>query len=287
MDTQDFFTQTKNSYYFVENVEKHFPLLSLMKKSRFFNNLSTLFHVTIEDLYDVVNILNIPHKHMFEYVKSKPRTTNDGFPILIEENTHYKYVKNNYGVFFKDYYHTYLKENNYIDLLTSKIGSFILTRQFNDFFTNDIMFKSERRYPKGINITRYTEIGDINFEYRHLTCDDIVNLLTHEGAADEMIKVPKFNIYSNSNVFYIELPSFIVHGREYENSLTIPYEALYNGDWSIVENVKVSGHIKPNANEKLGQDHNNFFSGLQKDAPHFAFDDVKKIKELFLKYVKK
>lgn len=287
MDTQNFFTETKNSYYFVENVEKHFPLLSLMEKSRFFNDLSKLLHVTIEELYDVVNISQIPHKKMFEYVKLKHIKTNGDFPILIEKNTHYKYAKNQYGIFFKDYYHTYLKEHNYIGLLTSKIAGFILTRQFYDFFTNDIMYKSERRYPKDINITRYTEIGDIKFEYNHLTCEDIVNLLTHEGAVDEMIKVPKFNIYSNSDVFYIELPPFYVHGRNYENSLSIPFEALYKGDWSIVENLKVSCHIKPNANEKLGKDPNNFFYGLQKDAPYFYFDDVNKIKELFIKYVQK
>ena len=90
------------------------------------------------------------------------------------------------------------------------------------------------------------------------------------------------NFYgSNLSCFYVELPSIIVHGVEYTKSLTIPYEALYNGDWGMVEDVKVISDISPNANEKLGKDPNNWYCGIQKDAPLFQMDEVKQIEKLF------
>ena len=39
--------------------------------------------------------------------------------------------------------------------------------------------------------------------------------------------------------------------------------------------------IKPNANELLGKDKNNWFEGLQKDSPYFNHKEVANVKKLF------
>lgn len=272
---------TKNDYYFVEDVEKHFPLLDMMKKTKFFNELSNVLHVTIEDLYHVVNELQIPHKSMFSYEKGTFVSKDNGFPILLEENTYYKWVEKD-GYAQKKYVNTYLVENQFITLLAEKIIFCILSRQFKDFFDNELMCKIVRKYPSDLNITPSMQISDIPFELSHLTCADIANLLINKDAANDIKRVTKCHIYgSNLSCFYVELPSIIVHGVEYTKSLTIPYESLYNGDWGMVENVNIISDIYPNANEKLGQDYNNWYHGKQKDAPLFQMDEVKQIEELF------
>jgi hypothetical protein len=73
----------------------------------------------------------------------------------------------------------------------------------------------------------------------------------------------------------------MIHGHKYDISLYIPREAITNDDWSIVENQKMFGIIKPNANELLGKDKNNWFEGLQKDSPYFNHKEVETIKKRF------
>ena len=277
---------TKNDYYFVEDVEKHFPLLDMMKKTKFFNDLSNVLHVTIEDLYNVVNELEITFGRMFSYEKGNFAKKDNEFPILIEKKTHYKWVNNSYKEQVKFFVNTYLVENRYITLIGEKIIYTILSRQFKDFFTNEIMLKFEKKYPFDINITPFMAIGELSIDYHHLTCGDIVNLLTNENAANELVEVSKCHFYGHSlSSFYVELPSITIHGNTYQKSLTIPYQALYSGDWGMVENVNVISDIKPNANKKLGQDPNNWYEGRQKDAPLFQMDEVKQIKELFMKTI--
>ena len=83
--------------------------------------------------------------------------------------------------------------------------------------------------------------------------------------------------------FYLHLGDCNVQGHTYRISMTIPYKALYDKDFNLVEKHEVFGVIKPNANKKLGNDSNNWYNGEQKNNPHWEIyykDYIQELKKL-------
>ena len=179
----------------------------------------------------------------------------------------------------KTYHNVYIKENTYIHLMFSKIIEHIITTYYPKF----AIYEDVPRFDKQIKIKPQTSITEIEREYRDckLTALDIVKLLDNPKYSVETVKKLKYNIYSDGNIIYYPITSFMIHGHKYDISLYIPKDAIINDDWSIVENQRIFSVIKPNANELLGKDKNNWFEGLQKDSPYFNHKEVAKVKKLF------
>ena len=179
----------------------------------------------------------------------------------------------------KHYHNVYIKENTYIHLIFPKIIEYIITTYYHKF----AIYEEVPRFNKQINIKPNTSIKEIEREYNDcdLTARDIVKLLNNPQYSLGKIEKLKYRIYSDGNIIYYPITSLVIHGHKYDISLYIPREAIVNDDWSIVENQKMFSIIKPNANELLGKDKNNWFEGLQKDSPYFNHKEVAKVKKLF------
>lgn len=201
---------------------------------------------------------------------------------MVAENGVYsekrEWVRGSYTI-KKIYHNVYIRENTYINLIFPKIIEHIITTNYPKF----AIYKDVPRFNKQINIKPNTSIAEIEREYRdcNMTALDIVKLLDNPKYSIETVKKLKYNIYGNGDIIFYPITSLMIHGRKYDISLYIPREAIINDDWSIVENQKMFSIIKPNANELLGRDKNNWFEGLQKDSPYFNHKEVETIKKKF------
>ena len=193
-----------------------------------------------------------------------------------------KVWKNGRIIITQTYHNVYIEENEYISLIVPKIIEFIIATYYPKF----AIYQKVKRFDNKIIIKPNMKIDDICREYRgyNLTANDIVNLLNNPTYATEHVNKLVYNIYGcGADVIYYPLPSVEVHGHKYNMSLVIPREAIVNNDWSVVENYNLSSIIKPNANELLGRDKNNWFSGKQKDNPYWNCKEMKMLKEIFEK----
>lgn len=179
----------------------------------------------------------------------------------------------------KNYHNVYIRENTYIHLMFPKIIEHIITTYYPKF----AIYEDVPRFDKQIKIKPQTSITEIKREYAEydLTALDIVKLLNNPNYSTETVKRLKYKIYSDGDTIYYPITSLMIHGHKYDISLYVPREAIINDDWSLVEKQKMSGIIKPNANELLGKDKNNWFEGLQKDSPYFNHKEVETIKKRF------
>ena len=179
----------------------------------------------------------------------------------------------------KNYHNVYIRENTYIHLMFPKIIEYIITTYYPKF----AIYEDVPRFDKQIKIKPNTSLTEIKREYTEydLTALDIVKLLNNPNYSTETVKKLKYKIYSDGDTIYYPITSLMIHGHKYDISLYVPREAIINDDWSLVENQKMYGIIKPNANELLGKDKNNWFEGLQKDSPYFSHKEVETIKKRF------
>ena len=201
--------------------------------------------------------------------------------MVAEKGVYSEKRKWSYGSYTiqKTYYNVYIKENTYIHLMFPKIIEYIITTYYPKF----AIYEDIPRFDKQIKIKPNTSIEDIEREYRDckLTALDIVKLLNNPNYSTETVKKLKYKIYSDSNLIYYPITSLMIHGHKYDISLYIPRDAIVKDDWSLVENQRMFSIIKPNANELLGKDKNNWFEGLQKDSPYFNHKEVETIKKRF------
>lgn len=201
--------------------------------------------------------------------------------MVAEKGVYSEKRKWSYGTctIIKTYHNVYIKENTYIHLMFPKIIEHIITTYYPKF----AIYEDVPRFDKQIKIKPNTSITEIKREYTEydLTALDIVKLLNNPNYSTETVKKLKYKIYSDGNIIFYPITSLMIHGHKYDISLYIPREAIINDDWSIVENQKMFSIIKPNANELLGRDKNNWFEGLQKDSPYFNHKEVETIKKRF------
>lgn len=235
----------------------------------------------------------VKYNVIIEFIK-KNQLVGELFKYSIYMSSHTKLVaekgvyeekkiwKNGRQIITETYHNVYIKENEYISLIVPKIIEFIIATYYPKF----AIYQKVKRFDNKIIIKPNMKIDDICREYRgyNLTANDIVNLLNNPTYANEHVNKLVYNIYGcGADVIYYPLPSVEVHGHKYNMSLVIPREAIVNNDWSVVENYNLSSIIKPNANELLGRDKNNWFSGKQKDNPYWNCKEMKMLKEIFEK----
>jgi hypothetical protein len=114
--------------------------------------------------------------------------------------------------------------------------------------------------------------------------EDIVKLLTNPNEVNALKVVSKFSCSYYSEIIFLKLESIDVQRKKFIYHLYIPRKAILEKDWSLIEDCEVYGIIRPNANEELGKDSNNWFNGKQKDSPYWNIyyeKYIKPLKELF------
>lgn len=278
-----------NEIFFIDDLERfNVTLLDMMKLCPFFKEISETFEVSMEYLHNLVTeVFHIPMRDLFEV-----SIYGSNALMLIEEKHCYTEKTIRFNQVIKTYYNAYLRENQYIGLKFEKFAMQIFKEKYSDFFTDNFYFNEYRRkYPKELKIYDYMKVEDFihlnrfKCEINNLTLGDVVHLLTDENAKNEMIFKSCFRFYDKSKQFYLKLGKVKVQEREYEYSFVIPYTFLKTKNWSEIENIKVYSIIKPNANEKLGEDKNNWFSGKQKDSPYWEkyLPIIEKFKEIMMK----
>lgn len=277
-----------DSFYFVtdSHIEKYnLNVRELIEKCNFFNELANKFHVTFDKLYSLTIYLQIPIRDLFSFSIYESNSL-----CLIASNVLYedKRVKEGYFDRIKKvYYNVYLTQNEYITLKFSDFAFLILKEQFPKIFDNPLFKHTEKRFDKEIpnfGLKTKLKISDISHEYGNLTINDIVNIVKNYEYVNENIEVSNFAFYYHGNdVFYLHLGDCNVQGHTYRISMAIPYKALYDKDFNLVEKHEVFGVIKPNANKKLGKDSNNWYNGEQKNNPHWEIyykDYIQELKKL-------
>lgn len=283
---------SRNYYGIILDIEKYLPLKTMMENTTYFNELSKQFRITIDELYNIVTSLHIAHNSMYQFEQIPMGHCDDEnckkLGTLVEEKTH-KWERTRHGEKCVTYYNTYIVPSPYIGLNAQKIVECILEQRFPNIFKNDLLFKEVPRFKEKVSIYPNTILSEIPYEVASkLTCEDIVDILNGNIDYLTMMKsISKVKHYNNSLDFYIELEPTIINGVTYSNSLSIPYEVLFTKDWSLVENLRVNSILKKDAKPICGQLNNsrNFFNWLQKDCPYYNTEEVKEIKELFLKYL--
>jgi hypothetical protein len=238
----------------------------------------------------LANDWNVPYIKIIAFIKANNLVRDcfmyslyggENSRMVAEKGVYSEKRKWSYGSYtiHKTYHNVYIKENTYIHLMFPKIIEYIITTYYPKF----AIYGDSPRFDKKISIKPNTSITEIEREYRDckLTALDIVKLLDNPNYSTETVKKLKYKIYSDGDTIYYPITSLMIHGHKYDISLYVPREAIINDDWSIVENQKMGGIIKPNANELLGRDKNNWFEGLQKDSPYFNHKEVETIKKRF------
>lgn len=217
-------------------------------------------------------------KDLFRYTLwgGSPSSKKVAEKAVYEEKVTYKFGIRSVE---KIYHDVYVNESEFIQLMFPKIIEYIII----NFYPQFAIYKSKSRFENEIKISPKMTIAEIEREYRDykLTAKDIVELLTNSTYSTEQVKTLAYNIYSDGNEIYYPLPSVMVHGHKYDISLSITREAIINNDWSIVEESYIFGIIKPDANELLGRDPNNWFNGKQSESPYWNEKNIKALRRLF------
>lgn len=217
-------------------------------------------------------------KELFRYTLYGGRTSSKKVAekAVYEEKVRWCYGRRSVE---KVYHDVYVTESEFIHLIFPKIIEYIIINVYPQF----AIYKSKSRFENEIKISPEMTIAEIERDYHNckLTAKDIVELLNSSTYSTEQVKTLAYNIYSDGEDIYYPLPSVMVQGHKYDMSLSIPREAIINNDWSIVEEKYVFSIIKPDADESLGRNPNNWYQGKQKDSPYFNTDEVAKIKSLF------
>jgi len=271
-------------YFFVDSIEEYgIQFNEIMKRMSFFKEVCNTFNVTMEYLYGIIVKLNIPYRDMFEYTIYE---TNSLFLVENKAVYHLK-RKKDYKMNFREFYNVYVSQNQYIGLLYQDIANEIMNDKFSEMFNDEMFLKSVRKYPSDLKIDENMKVNffeSINnsCSIRDLTLKDIVYLISKPNAIDDLKKETKFKFYQHGkDVCYLEMFDIEIHGHIYPISLSIPIKAIITKDWSLIEEQNIYGIIKPNANEKLGKDSNNFFNGKQKYNPYWNSEIVNRLKTYF------
>lgn len=281
-----------DSFYFVDENALKEHNISFEEASNVlisFDIMSDLFKEPKEKILDIaINVFHVTMRDLFDYT-----TYNHSKAILIKENGVYTKKKvektYNYWITQKIFHNVYLTENKYIELKMHNIGLYLLEQKFPHIFKNELFFKEVRRFPQNFYIKPYHRISDIDFinafngELRDLTCQDITDLINNPRCINDIKKTTLFKYYACDNVVYLEIGKRQIHQYEFNDSLVIPFQALFEKDWSLIEKYNVSGIVKNDANKKMGQDNNNYFSGKQCDCPYWENNKmIEELKKIFL-----
>lgn len=271
-------TDRNDSFFFVEeeDIKKYgLNIMELLPKMPFFINLSKDYGIDFNELYNIVFLkLHIQVRNIFEY------RLHNGI-LLIKKDGVYRTIweERRQKTIYED---VYIYENSYLSVCYNDIVMTYLKDKFPSIFNNSLFNETIRKYPNDIDIKPYYTISDVSHKHNldDLTMEDIVKLLTNPNEVNALKVVSKFKCTYYNELIFLKLGSIEVQRKEFGYHLYIPRKALLEKNWNLVEDCEVFSIIRPNANEKLGKDSNNWFNGKQKDAPYWGMYYEKYIKPL-------
>ena len=263
----NYYSANKNNNYIrVNDIAQHnLTLEELLPKTRLFTTINEIIGVSVDDVIEYINNFKIPLSSLFEY------STHNGLS-LIEENGVYiiKRIKEQPTRF---YYDVYICENYYSMVEFSPIMEYFMNKMYPNIF-QDMDFNTIVERPGDLP-TYNTKIKHLDYSLGEFTLQELYNLLNGNE-----IKESKFSFYDS--FIALDLEQVQYHGVNYDYSLVIPYQAIINKDWSLIEDFVVHSIIKRNPTKLLGEDKNNWFEGKQKDAPYWDNELVKKLKSIII-----
>lgn len=265
----DYKSVSNESYIFVEDITKlNLDRKEMLSKTNLFKSIKENFRINIDLFSVIVEGLGIADRELFDYTISN---TNNN--ILIAENAVFIEKWCNVTKSIKrTYYSVYICEHPYSNTLYSKIAEKLMVLYFAKIF-NHKDFLIETPLPK-LELISDNTMENILFGHYGITYRDFCAI--QQGKTTKYKS--KFHLYNDFIV--LDLETINLHNHTYDYTLIIPYEVLHTKDWSLVENFKVHGIIKRDANDRLGRDNNNWFEEKQIDSPYWNNPLVNKLKDL-------
>lgn len=257
-------TNVGDSFIRVNDLSQYgIELIDVVPKTEIYKTCNQLIGATIEDVYNAIKQLEIPVYSLFDYATY-------GFQLIKEKGV-YTQVKED-GIIRNVYHDVYLCNNRYQMCEFKFVMEHLLMRKYPHIFQNEVFHKE-----MDTNVfklpTKQTKLKDIDFGLSDLTIEELLKLMNKQPLFETC-----FHFYDA--FIALDLETNIYHERQYTYSLIIPYSAIQNKDWSIVENYDVHSIIKRNPNDKLGLDADNWFRGKQKDAPFWDNPLIEIVKDL-------
>ena len=273
IDYKKFKFATKETFYSTTNiVNKHH--IDIVKEKNLLPSLVKLcdnWRVLYDDIaiYIIKNHLT---KDLFDYTPYP----NSHSKLVCENGLYTITRKWEYGGYkeYKTYFNVYVIENPYIHIIFPKLIDYIIKTYYPYFVLTKKVTKNN------IEFKDYETISDLSLreECRDLTISDIVDIVTNGvKEVDELV----YKIYSSGDIIYYPLKDIVLHGRSYQRTIAIPREAIITKNWELVEQKFVSAIIKDDANELLGKDPNNWFSGKQSESPYWNEKNIRALRRLF------
>lgn len=264
-----------DSFYFVKDLEKFgIDFNQACELIPNLNNIANLFGVDKNEVIDIIKELHYINRDLFEF------TCFPGFNeenILIAEKAIYtsnmKTICGERKEIIK-YYNVYLMGR--LDSF-GKILESLFSKKFSVLYNDENFNEIIPKFPTKFKIEPWTKITDLHLlnenmykvEY-NITCSDIFELMKDENYINTTIVKSKFRFYGIEN-FYLKLPN----RPNCDDSIVIPFEALFKKDWSIIENYDVFS---------VRLENGGWFKGKQKDSPYFNSDEVNYFKKMFLSF---
>lgn len=199
--------------------------------------------------------------------------------LKVAENALYKvrYVREKGTLVEKRMYKdVYVVENNFISLVLPKLANMIMCRYYGKYCVYEDVIKYEKcEIKKNESLARIIKrFGD------DINVGDLIDLVDGKPVCEKSLA---YAMYDNCSVLYYHLGTDEIQGKTFERTLYIPRTAIINNDWSIVEDCYVYSIINNDANNMLGSDENNWYSGVQSKSPYWEKyrEKIEAIKKLF------
>ena len=263
-------------YYEFKVSDTNYTRKQLIEGIDRFKTFMDAFKCTADEIISIVDKLGITDKSLFEY-QTYPTPFLDGKNAIYTSK--YEIV---WGVRkeVKTFHDVYISASTYVSLALNDIARELMFAHF-PYFNEAPFVEVEKRFSDNINNlpkNTNTKLSDIEHGIifdNDLTIKDLINLYLDEGYKDSTIVKSLFHIYSEGNMFFLQVSKKI-----HEHSLYIPTKAFFEKDWDAIENVKVSGVCLYDDNGELIK--GKWFEGKQKDAPYFKYPLVEEFRKKML-----
>ena len=273
IDHKNFKMATKETFYTTNNIVRRFHI-DIFKEKNLLPSLVKLcedWKVPYEDIAVYIIKHNLTSK-LFDYTPHQQSNTK----LVCENGLYTIKTKWEYGCYkeYKIYFNVYVVEDSYIHLIFPKLIDYIIKTYYPYFILTKKVIKNN------IEFKDFETISDLSLreECRDLTISDIIDIVTNGvKEVDELV----YKIYSSGDIIYYPLKDIVLHGRSYQRTIAIPREAIITKNWELIEQQFVTAIIKDNANELLGKDPNNWFSGKQNESPYWKEKNIRALRRLF------
>jgi len=257
--------------YHLSLSETKYKREDLMMQMNVFTDFMKRFHVSVEEMCNIIDELAIDDNSLFEYT-----IINTGFFVAKDYIYTEKQVKVGYTWKMNTcFFDIYLTSNQFVDLYLNKIAKELLLRRFPWLLRAPYTIKAKRftdsikKLPKSLK-THLNNIDSMILLENNLTIEDLINIYTKNEYADSWCEKSLVSVYANGSV-YLKIDT-----KKSGHTLSMTFEDLLNKDWkSIMEKHVFSVNLYDENGEII---HKKWYEGKQKDAPYFNNELVDRFK---------